>query len=512
MTVPSGPWHRLLEIVRRRADPDATGPMADERLLARFVANGDPAAFELLVWRHGSLVYGTCRRVLGDAHAAEDAFQATFLALARKPRAVRSGAALAGWLHRVALRVANKLRASQARRNRAEQSAAQAHAVAPTDVEQTEVVAVVDEEIDRLPDRLRRAVVLCYLDGRTTEQAAQMLGCPRGTVLSRLSTARERLRGRLTRRGLALPVTGISTLMLASESPASLVSNTVRAVLTGASPLLTGLVQGVFHAMLITKVKIATAVVLGIGLAGAGVGWVIVPGSGPAVVQADEPKQPVKGSSAVATTTPQKTPEEPLDKTFELLFEAKKVLMEKLEQAEQDHQDFRLKNPYVFFPNSNPRSRLESISAKQTDLRVKRIELESRLTILRAAMKSASDSEGKERAARTVLLKLQMRGIDIAAMRKAVATDKSESTASEFLRTYGEALESELEELNSTSHALDDMFEKEQKMLREISNTELQDDRLRNRVIQNRQLLESITKRLSEVNLMREYIREGKPK
>jgi RNA polymerase sigma factor (sigma-70 family) len=240
--------------------------MADERLLARFVANGDPSAFELLVWRHGSLVYGTCRRVLGDAHTAEDAFQATFLALARKPRAVRSGAALAGWLHRVALRVANKLRASQARRNRAEQSAAQAYAVTPTHVEQTEIAAVVDEEIDRLPDRLRRAVVLCYLDGRTTEQVAQMLGCPRGTVLSRLSTARERLRGRLTRRGLSLPVAGISALIFASESPASLVSKTVRSVLTGASPLLTGLVQGVFHAMLITKVKIATAVVLGIGL------------------------------------------------------------------------------------------------------------------------------------------------------------------------------------------------------------------------------------------------------
>lgn len=103
------PWRRWLDTLRRHADPDATGPLADQRLLARFVANGDPSAFELLVWRHGSLVYGVCCRILGDVHAAEDAFQATFLAIARKPKAVRDGAALTGWLHHVAIQIANKL-------------------------------------------------------------------------------------------------------------------------------------------------------------------------------------------------------------------------------------------------------------------------------------------------------------------------------------------------------------------------------------------------------------------
>jgi RNA polymerase sigma factor (sigma-70 family) len=288
--VTNNPWRRVLEIVRRRADPDAIGPLADQRLLARFVANGDPSAFELLVWRHGSLVFGTCRRILDDVHAAEDAFQATFLALARKPRAVRSGAALAGWLHRVALRISNKLRVSRTLQTRAEQAAAQADEVSPTNVEQNEIAAVVDEEIDRLPERLRRAVVLCYLDGRTTEQAAAILDCPRGTVLSRLHTARDRLRDRLTRRGLTLPVAGISALIFASESSATLVPLAVRAALTVASPIVTNLAQGVLHAMFLSKVKLATALALGIALATAGIGWVAVPGSGPALVQAEEPK------------------------------------------------------------------------------------------------------------------------------------------------------------------------------------------------------------------------------
>src|SRR5207302_3423191 len=182
--------------------------------------NGDPSAFELLVWRHGNLVYGTCRRVLGDAHAAEDAFQATFLALARKPRAVRSGTALAGWLHRVALRIANKLRVSAARQSRVERAAAQELVVTSKTAERTETAQVVDEEIDRLPERLRRAVVLCYLDGRTTEHAAEILGCPRGTGLSRLSTARERLRDRPSRRGLTLPVSGFAAPAIADVAPA----------------------------------------------------------------------------------------------------------------------------------------------------------------------------------------------------------------------------------------------------------------------------------------------------
>src|SRR5436190_24184400 len=103
-----GPIRRLLGIVRRVADADAASPLSDDCLLDRFRTRGDEAAFEVLVWRHGAMVLATCRRVLGDAHAAEDALQATFLILARKARSVRRGPALAGWLHRVALRVAGR--------------------------------------------------------------------------------------------------------------------------------------------------------------------------------------------------------------------------------------------------------------------------------------------------------------------------------------------------------------------------------------------------------------------
>src|SRR5262245_27666143 len=118
-----GAIHRLLGYVRRYANADA-GPASDARLLARYVESRDEAGFELLVWRHAGVVFGVCRRILADSHAAEDAFQATFLALARKARAIRRGESLAGWLHRVARRIATRARSSTARRVLIERRAA----------------------------------------------------------------------------------------------------------------------------------------------------------------------------------------------------------------------------------------------------------------------------------------------------------------------------------------------------------------------------------------------------
>jgi RNA polymerase sigma factor (sigma-70 family) len=271
----------VLSVVRRSVDPDASGPLADERLLARFAKNGDPSAFELLVWRHGAMVMGVCRRVLGDHHLAEDAFQATFLALARKPRAVRTGAALAGWLHRVGRRIAVRAKADSHKRAERDRRVARPELVAPPDVLSAEAQSLIDEEIDRLPEWQRRAVVLCYLDGHTAEQAAQMLGCPRGTVLSRLAAARERLRGRLSRRGLAVPATGLALGVSVSEVTAGVVASTAKAVLGGgASIQVIGWTNGVLTAMVMNKIKLATAAVLTTGMLGTGVGWVIVPGHG----------------------------------------------------------------------------------------------------------------------------------------------------------------------------------------------------------------------------------------
>ncbi len=179
---------RLLQEVRKTAG-DGVG---DAELLSRFAATGDEAAFELLVHRHQRLVFGVCRRILGDHHDAEDAFQAAFLALARKAGGIGKREAVAGWLFRVAYRTALAARAGRARRVSRERPVVAAEATAaPADPaaapERREAWAAVDEEVNRLPERFRAAVVLCYLEGKTVDEAARLLGCPRGTVASRLA-------------------------------------------------------------------------------------------------------------------------------------------------------------------------------------------------------------------------------------------------------------------------------------------------------------------------------------
>jgi len=293
-----GAIRSLLGHVRRYADADA-GPASDARLLGRYVERRDEAAFELLVWRHAGLVFGVCRRVLGDSHAAEDAFQATFLALARKARAIRRGESVAGWLHRVARRIASRARRAAARRILVERRAAVGIAVTAAESDLGDVRVVVDEEVDRLPERLRRAVVLCYLEGLTTEEAARRLGCPRGTVLSRLAAARERLRGRLTKRGLGSPAAGLAAVFVPTTAPAGLIAPAVRASLAYAAgtvaaaevaPRVIGWADGVIRAMMLTKLKFAAGVVLAAGLLGGGGAWVAGPGGGPGVALAEAPQ------------------------------------------------------------------------------------------------------------------------------------------------------------------------------------------------------------------------------
>ena len=177
--------------------------LSDAQLMERFATrHGEAAeaAFAALMERHGPMVLRVCRRVLNDPHDAQDAFQATFLILVRRPGAVRQRASLAGWLYGVALRVAAHSRAASARRRVVEQAAGTRLASGYVPDEGRHEVW---EEVDRLPERYRLAVVLCYLEGLTHEQAAARLGWPVGTVRSRLARARERLRGRLVKRGLA---------------------------------------------------------------------------------------------------------------------------------------------------------------------------------------------------------------------------------------------------------------------------------------------------------------------
>jgi RNA polymerase sigma factor (sigma-70 family) len=233
-----------------RAEPGVPSGLTDAQLLDRFNgvgAEGAEAAFETLVSRHGPMVLRTCRALLGDAHAAEDAFQATFLVLMRRAGSLRVHGSLSPWLHEVAYRVASCERSAAARRARHERRAAemtgpdrrrdepgQAH---------DDAGPVLHEEVSRLAERYRRPVILCYLQGLTSEQAAQQLGWPVGTVRSRLARARERLRGRLVRRGVVLSAS-LFGASLAGEGtagvlPPSLAGSTVRAVMkvaAGAEP------------------------------------------------------------------------------------------------------------------------------------------------------------------------------------------------------------------------------------------------------------------------------------
>ncbi len=246
----------LLRALARQPDP-----LSDAALLARYAADRDPAAFEVLVWRHGGMVLGVCRRHLRDAHAAEDAFQATFLVLSRKAGTV-GGNTLPGWLHRVARRAAVRA-AAKAHGRRETPLVAELPARRVVD---GELAAVLDAEIDRLPDRLRQVVVLCYLDGESTEAAATRLGIPRGTVLSRLHTARGTLTARLTRRGVTPPVVGLTAILTAEQ-----VAGGVRVVGGGCGPA-TILANEVL-AMSVHKTVLVVAVGLVLaGGAGTGVG------------------------------------------------------------------------------------------------------------------------------------------------------------------------------------------------------------------------------------------------
>ncbi len=262
----SGRLGPALRDLRRAFDDGGVSGLGDGELLDRFASRGDSAAFEAIVSRHGPMVLATCRGVLRDRHAAEDAFQATFLTLARKAGTVRSGSALAPWLHRVARRVAVEADARIARRRRVEDwSPALEAAEARPGPTSDDPRPLVHEEIDRLPERYRAPIVLCYLEGLTHEQAAGQLRCPVGTVGSRVVRARELMKARLLRRGL----TGAALGLASSPGPAPAAvpeawARSAVATATGGSPsaLAAALSRAITKGMLMGKLKIATTAAL----------------------------------------------------------------------------------------------------------------------------------------------------------------------------------------------------------------------------------------------------------
>ncbi len=215
--------------------------LTDRQLLERFATRREQGAFEALVRRHAPLVFGVCRRVLRQEQDAEDAFQATFLVLARKAGAVGHQGSVAGWLHRVAYHAALGTRARTARRERHERQAPQRQS--PDLLEEVtgrEFLAVLDEELQRLPEDRRLPLVLCYLQGHTCDDAARQLGWSLRTLKRRLEQGRHSLRARLTRRGIALPA-ALFTVGLTQKGkaavPAAWVAATTRAALElGAGP------------------------------------------------------------------------------------------------------------------------------------------------------------------------------------------------------------------------------------------------------------------------------------
>jgi RNA polymerase sigma factor (sigma-70 family) len=278
------PLRRLVRSLCQAAEPAGGERPADAELLARFVARRDEAAFELLLWRHGPMVLAVCRRLLADPHDAEDAFQATFLALVRKAGAITQGEAVGSWLCRVAYRVALRARAARARRARREQPGLEQVAAPPAgDPLDHDFRQVLDEEIDRLPARQRTAFILCCLEGKTGAEAARQLGCAPGTVSSRLTRAREQLRRRLARRGLA-PSAGALAAVLAGQGPAAplpagLVDSTLKAVLLFAAGKTAGgvlsgravtLAEGVLRTMFLTRLRMTVLLLLLAGLLAVG--------------------------------------------------------------------------------------------------------------------------------------------------------------------------------------------------------------------------------------------------
>ncbi|HJZ57056.1 MAG TPA: sigma-70 family RNA polymerase sigma factor [Gemmataceae bacterium] len=265
----------FLRRLGRATTADDLAPLPDRQLVERFLAGPDEVAFRAILCRHGPMVYRACRRVLSDNQDAEDAFQVTFLVLARRAGSIRKRASLAGWLHGVAHQVALRLRTSSHRRRVREARAGRAVGPAvPEDLSWAEVRSVLDEELVRLPERLRAPLVLCYLEGRTQDEAARELGQTKSTFRRHLERGRELLGARLARRGVGL--SAAFAAVLCSECVAAVPPGLVALPTTaGAVPArIAELASEVTRAMFLTKLRTAgltlAAVLLGgaVGVAG----------------------------------------------------------------------------------------------------------------------------------------------------------------------------------------------------------------------------------------------------
>jgi RNA polymerase sigma factor (sigma-70 family) len=313
--------------------------LTDGQLLERFLHQGDETAFTTLLRRHGPMVLGVCRRVLRDRHEAEDAFQATFLLLVRKAGSLRQPDRLGPWLHGVAYRTALKAKARAARRPACEQSLEDWPAPAsPNDLVWRDLRSALDDAIRRLPSKYRVPVVLCYLEGMTNAQAARHLGCPPGTIATRLARARAQLRVRLARQGVTLSA-GVLTMALAEGTATARVSPPLFAAVarlaaafragTGvvASVEVVTLMKGVWTSMLMDKLKVLALVLGTVAAAGLGVGLATFPALGeepaaPSVEAVTAPTAPPMAQAIPVSQTPNFRVEAPTRRIAQLVAEA----------------------------------------------------------------------------------------------------------------------------------------------------------------------------------------------
>jgi RNA polymerase sigma factor (sigma-70 family) len=282
MAPPTSP---VLRLIRRIAENQQNMLLPDEQLLRRYSAQRDEAAFRALMARHGAMVFDVCRNVLGNEANAEDAFQATFLILARKAKTIRKQASVASWLYGVAYRTACTARTRAAHRRKHEAGAVRRGTVAPSDeLGWAEVRTVIHEELSRISDTYRAPLLLCYLEGHTQDEAAFQLGVSKVTVKKRLDRARALLRARLMRRGLGAvgvllaaswPLDKVSAMPGAVPFAATVKAATIVAAkqaLAGGllSAKVTSLAQGVLRAMFLTKLTTLAAGLMVASLLAAG--------------------------------------------------------------------------------------------------------------------------------------------------------------------------------------------------------------------------------------------------
>jgi RNA polymerase sigma factor (sigma-70 family) len=308
----------VLRHLRKLCEASPDRDLGDGELLERSLGGGEEAAFAVLVQRHGPMVLEVCRRVLGDRHDAEDAFQATFLVLVRRSASIRRRAALGSWLFGVAQRVALRQRAREAaRRGREMRAAERPRAATPDERTWQELRSALDEEIGSLPEGYRAPVVLCYLEGKSYEQAARDLGWPKSSLASRLARAREVLRGRLTRRGITLSAVALAAALAerapAAALPARLTLSTVKGAVRFAArrpdaagappPRAVALAEGHLKTTSGLKRK-ALALLLAVGLAAAGAGL----GGGHEAPGEKPPPAPPAGAAAGERPSPPKPP------------------------------------------------------------------------------------------------------------------------------------------------------------------------------------------------------------